>query len=299
MASKINGAYTAIVTPFDKAGNLDWEAFEALLSHQITGGIDGVVISGTTGESPTLTVQEKIALVRKARAFLPDSIKVMAGSGGNDTNSSVELSKLATDAGADSLLIVTPPYNKPSLKGLELHFQSIADAVNVPLCLYHVPSRTGQLLSWQDLSTLCKIPKIIAVKEASGDVALFSRAESTSEAAYMSGEDATFLPSLAVGGQGVISVVTNIFPKAFKQMLESYRSGDSSRATAIHKTLLPLIDLLFCEANPAPAKAVLSHMNLCQNYLRAPMVPVTPSNAEALIATTEETAGRLIDLGAG
>ena len=149
-----DGVWTAIATPFIHGGAIDWASFEKHLEQQAAGGVTGVVISGTTGESPTLTVQEKISLVRKARAILPPKVRIMAGSGGNNTSQSMELSKLCVDAGADSLLIVTPPYNKPSMAGLKLHFQMISDAVQVPLCLYHVPGRTGQNLSASALATI-------------------------------------------------------------------------------------------------------------------------------------------------
>ena len=297
MSSQISGVYTAVVTPFDKSGNIDWESFEKLLQHQKDGGIDGLVISGTTGESPTLTVQEKLALIRKARAFLPDNIKVMAGTGNNNTQASVELSKLAVDAGADSLLVVTPPYNKPSPSGLKLHFDTIADAVKHPICLYHVPARTGQLLNAQLLAELCRNKHIVAVKEASADLGLFSRAELDSDAAYLSGDDASFLPSLAVGGNGVISVVTNVFPKAFKELHYAFRSGNTERATAIHRAILPIIDAMFCESNPSPAKAALAHMGLCQNYLRAPLAPVSEDSFNSIVETLNNSESIFEDLG--
>jgi 4-hydroxy-tetrahydrodipicolinate synthase len=199
-----SGVWTAIATPFLENGSIDWPAFEKHLAQQASGGVNGIVISGTTGESPTLTVQEKISLVRKARALLPGTIRIMAGSGGNNTAQSVELSKLCVDAGADSLLIVTPPYNKPSPAGLKLHFQTIADAVDVPLCLYHVPGRTGQSLSAGIIASLTSINRVLAVKEASGDLALYGRVVCQSKADVLSGDDPTYLASLAVGGQGVI-----------------------------------------------------------------------------------------------
>lgn len=297
MTKSIAGVYTAIVTPFDRDGNLDWDSYEKLLQHQIDGRVDGVVISGTTGESPTLTVQEKLALIRKARAFLPETIKVMAGTGSNNTQASIELSKLAVDAGADSLLVVTPPYNKPSLAGLKLHFQSIADAVNHPICLYHVPGRTGQKLSADELVELCKIKQVVAVKEASADIGLFSRSEMNSDADYLSGDDASFLPTLAVGGTGVISVVTNVFPGAFREIYDCYQKGDITRAKTIHKAIFPVIDAMFLECNPAPAKAALAHLGLCQNHFRAPLVPASQASAEKVIKLVSEAESVFEDLG--
>lgn len=293
----INGVYSAIVTPFDANGEISWPDFEKLLDHQIAGGLDGVVVSGTTGESPTITVQEKLAIIRKARAYLPENIKVMAGTGGNNTAQSVELSRLADEAGADSLLVVTPPYNKPSLEGLKLHFNSIAKVSKKPICLYHVPSRTGQLLSPQEISAICSIEGVTSVKEASGDVALFSRAAGLTSASILSGDDPTFLGSLASGGQGVISVVANVFPRAVKSLYEEFTKGDAKKAIKIHQVMLPFTDALFSEPNPTPTKAVLAYLNLCQNQFRAPMTPVSKDNERIVIDLYLETLKSLKDLG--
>ena len=294
----IKGVYTALVTPFTQDAQVDWKAFDRLLDMQVKAGIDGIVISGTTGESPTLTVDEKVSLFRRARAYLPASVQVMAGTGGNCTKQSIELSKLAQDAGANSLLIVTPPYNKPTLAGLKAHYEAIGQSVKIPLCLYHVPGRTAQKLSPEDLATLCDIPQVTAVKEASADLFLFSKALIHSKANYLSGDDFTYLPSLALGGQGVISVVTNVFPKAFVELTKSFRSGDTKRALALHNTLFPLIEGLFLEANPSPAKDLLAHMGIIQNTLRLPLVSVLPSTHEKLLKTFGETRNQLVELGA-
>jgi 4-hydroxy-tetrahydrodipicolinate synthase len=292
-SNKFSGVWTAIATPFMDGGAIDWSYFEKHLAQQAEGGVSGVVISGTTGEAPTLSVQEKISLVRKARAFLPPHIRVMAGSGGNNTLQSIELSKLCVDAGADSLLIVTPPYNKPSLAGLKLHFQMIAESVEVPLCLYHVPGRTAQLLTASAIATLTTIKNVVAVKEASGDVALYSRVVNSSKADILSGDDPTYLASLAVGGQGVISVVSNIFPRAMVELTAAYKSGATLRALEIHKALMPMIDILFCETNPCPLKAALEIESLGKNILRAPLAPVTPENYVLIKQTINSTRANL------
>ena len=276
--ASFSGVWTAIATPFSESGAIDWTSSEKHLAQQADGGISGIVISGTTGESPTLTVQEKISLVRKARAILPATVRVMAGSGGNNTAQSIELSKLCVEAGADSLLIVTPPYNKPSLSGLKLHYQMIADSVNVPLCLYHVPGRTAQSLSHTAIATLTSIKNVVAVKEASGDIALYSRVVNSSKAAILSGDDPTYLASLAVGGVGVISVVSNIFPEAMVALTKAYNGQQNHKALSIHKALLPAIDALFCETNPCPLKAALEIFDLGKNILRAPLAPVSEEN---------------------
>jgi 4-hydroxy-tetrahydrodipicolinate synthase len=293
----IEGVWTAIATPFSDSGAIDWGAFERHLDQQAKGGIHGIVISGTTGESPTLSVQEKISLVRKARAHLPAKVRIMAGSGGNNTAQSIELSKLCVEAGADSLLIVTPPYNKPSLAGLQLHFRMIAESVNVPLCLYHVPGRTGQSLPASAIATLTQIPKVLAVKEASGDLALYGRVVNASEASILSGDDPTYLASLAVGGKGVISVVSNIFPEAMVELTRAFTAKQNERALAIHKALLPSIDILFCESNPGPLKAALDIFGIGKNILRAPLAPVTADHyaeIKSTLLSAKETISKLI-----
>lgn len=289
-----SGVWTAIATPFTATGELDIKAFERLLQIQAEGKVTGIVVSGTTGESPTLSVQEKISLVRKARVALPQSIRVMAGTGGNDTNQTVELSKLAVDAGADSLLIVTPPYNKPSTAGLLAHFNAVSEAVPVDLCMYHVPGRTAQLLSAEVIGKICQVPRLKSVKEASGDVALFSRALlAAPKTSFLSGDDPTYLASLAVGGDGVISVISNIYPKAMVVMTNAYKDGQVARARQIHDILLPAIDAMFFEANPCPLKAALHSRTLAHNTLRLPLVPVQPENYQRIISILNQTDGKL------
>lgn len=285
----IEGVWTAISTPFSESGAIDWSAFERHLDHQARGGIQGIVISGTTGEAPTLSVQEKISLVRKARAQLPASVRIMAGSGGNNTAQSIELSKLCVEAGADSLLIVTPPYNKPSFAGLQLHFKMIADSVSVPLCLYHVPGRTGQMLQPNTIAALTQVPRVQAVKEASGDLALYGRLVNASNASILSGDDPTYLASLAVGGRGVISVVSNIFPSAMVELTRAFMTKQNDRSLAIHRALLPAIDVLFCESNPGPLKAALDIFGFGKNILRAPLAPVTEENFTQIKSTLLQT----------
>jgi len=289
----IQGVYTALGSPFLVDGSIDWKAFEGLLHHQAQGGVDGIVISGTTGESPTLTVQEKLAMIKKAKAILPGNIKVMAGTGGNNTEQSVELSRLAEDAGADSLLIVTPPYNKPSIAGIRAHLEAIGSQVKIPLCLYHVPGRTGQLLNASQLNELCQVPHVKAVKEASGDIALFSRGVMGSTASYLSGDDATYLPSLSVGGQGVISVITNIYPAEFVQMTRCFQAGDLLKARRIHEVLMAAMDIMFCESNPGPLKAALAIKGMAMNNLRLPLVSVSAENYQKIKTILEATDGKI------
>jgi 4-hydroxy-tetrahydrodipicolinate synthase len=286
-----HGVWTALVTPFRADLQIDWDAFDTLLTMQEKGGVAGIVISGTTGESPTLAVHEKLALIRRARARLGSHIHIMAGTGDNSTQQTIELSRLAQDAGADSLLVVTPPYNKPSTAGLIGHFKAVSDQVSIPICLYHVPGRTAQFLTVDAMTKICDEARIACVKEASADVAFFSRAKQKTGVAFLSGDDPTYLASLAVGGVGVISVMSNVYPEAMVALTKAFQNKDQSRALALHEALLPAIDAMFCEVNPCPTKAALAQKGIIQNIVRQPLAPVT-SASEVLIAeilaTTEQ-----------
>lgn len=281
-----NGIHTAIVTPFLANFQIDWDSFEKLIEAQIEARVDGVVISGTTGESPTLTPQEKLSLIKKAKTLSQGKLHVMAGTGGNNTQQSVELSKLAEQAGADSLLVVTPPYNKPSLKGLKAHFQAIGDATALPICLYHVPGRTAQKLSADDIADLCTIPTVTAVKEASADLALFSNVANKTGKAILSGDDPTFLPSLAAGGKGLVSVATNLIPKAYVKIWGDFRSGKNEEATELFLRVLAISEAMFLEPNPTPLKGILAELGLISSdTVRLP-----------LVACENETKGRIKEL---
>lgn len=288
-----NGVWTALATPFRADFQIDWDAFDRLLSLQQAAGVSGVVLAGTTGESPTLSVQEKLSMVRKARAKLAPEIRVMAGTGDNNTQQSLELSRLAQDAGADSLLVVTPPYNKPSTAGLINHYKIIASAVKIPVCLYHVPGRTGQYLTVDQIAAVCKDGQVKCVKEASADVAYFSRALQKTGLPFLSGDDPTYLASLAVGGKGLISVIANIFPKAMVDMTAAAQKGDFPRARRFHEALLPSMDAMTIEVNPGPLKAALEILGLAKNVLRAPLAPVVDANFRRVQETIAQTADAL------
>jgi 4-hydroxy-tetrahydrodipicolinate synthase len=290
--NSLNGIYTAIVTPFQN-NKIDYDSFLNLCKLQLDAGVDGIVIAGTTGESPTLDASEKIELIKRAREALGDKIKIMGGSGSNNTADSVQLSRQMAKAGADSLLVVTPPYNKPSALGLKRHFETVAAATDLPVCLYHVPGRTSQKLTALALSELCTIKNIEAVKEASADLALFSKANELSDSDYLSGDDFTFLPSLSVGGRGVVSVLTNVFPKAFVDLYQSFNGGNFSRALEIHHAVYEFTEALFIESNPSPTKFVLSTLGLCKNELRLPLAEVTPASEKVLIQLYEDTLRKL------
>jgi 4-hydroxy-tetrahydrodipicolinate synthase len=297
MNNEFDGVWTAIVTPFTAEAAVDWTAFDRLMERQASAGVTGVVVTGTTGESPTLSVQESLSLYRRAKANFGNKIKIMAGVGSNNTAQTVELARLAAESGVDALLVVTPPYNKPTLAGLMGHYRAIAEAQPKPICLYHVPGRTAQSLSPEALTELAKVKNVTMIKEASADLGLFSRTVIQSPATrILSGDDSTFLASMAVGGRGSISVVSNIFPEAWVALYLSFTSGNLKKALAIHNCLLPFVDSLFRESNPSPAKAVLSQLGLCENAFRLPLVPVKPDSYELLKSIYEITQKQLVGI---
>lgn len=287
--NNFEGIWTALITPMTKDGAIDWKSYATLLDRQAKSGIKGIVISGTTGESPTLSVQEKLSLIRKAKAQIGNKIMIMAGSGSSSTDQSVELSKLSVEAGADCLLIATPPYNKPSLEGLKIHYQAISDSVKCPICLYHVPGRTGQFLSADAIATLTKIPNVCLVKEASSDMTFLSRCITKSSAQFLSGDDLTFLASLAIGSKGIISVLSNFLPEPLVALWNAFNNSNLQKALTLHNNLFPLMEALFIESNPAPIKAALAQMGIGENYLRPPLAPLTPENHKKLLEIIKAT----------
>jgi len=290
--------WTAIVTPFTNKGEIDWHAFEQILRHQMQGGVNGIVVAGTTGESPTISDEEKLRMVEYARGVLPKSVRIMAGSGSNCTQKSVELSVAAVARGADSLLVVTPPYNKPTVEGLKAHFRAIKSSVKVPICLYHVPGRTGQLLSAATIADVCREVEIPLVKEASGDLGLFSKsAQLAHETTFLSGDDFTYLPSMSVGGRGVVSVVTNLFPASFVQMGKLFYEGKLNEALAIHRALYQFIETLFVESNPGPIKEAMRLCGFSESHLRLPLVGMSTKNAQALKEALSTSIKELKKLG--
>lgn len=291
------GVWTALATPMRQDGQIDWDVFAELLLRQEKAEVKGVVLAGTTGESQTLAVQEKLAMVRKARALLKPHVRVMAGTGDSNTQQSVELSRLAQDAGADSLLVVTPPYSKPNTAGLLKHYQAIEQAVQIPICLYHVPGRTAQMLTVEQLAAICSHAGIRAVKEASADMAFFSRSLEKTGIAFLSGDDASYLASLAIGGQGVISVISNVFPAEMVKMTRAFFAGDHVTARRYHAALMPMIEALFCESSPCPLKATLHCMGLGANVLRSPLAPISEANYQRVQEVLINTQNRIAAIG--
>ena len=279
------GAATALVTPLTETG-IDFEALGRLIEFQIQGGISALVITGTTGESSTLSDEEHKAAISFAVEKAAGRVPVIAGTGSNDTDYAISLSRYACQAGVDGLLLVTPYYNKATQKGLITHFTAIADAVDKPIILYNVPSRTGCNLKPETVAALADHPNIVGVKEASGDLS------QVATLAYLcgdkidiySGNDDQIMPVLSLGGAGVISVLSHVFPRETDDICKKYFAGDTEGAKDLQLRFLPLIHDLFCEVNPIPAKAAVSAMGFGENYLRLPLTPMEENNKERMLA---------------
>ena len=269
------GCATALVTPF-RNGEVDKTSFLRLLRRQIESGIDALVVAGTTGESPTLTDAEKrwlfTAAVREVKTA-DRKIPIIAGTGSNNTRRACELSRMAEDCGCDGLLVVTPYYNKASEAGLISHYETIADATSLPLIAYHVPARTGCKMSPAACKRLSDHPRILGLKDATGDLSFTSRVAALcgdSLPLYAGNDDQT-LPVLSLGGLGVISVVSNLCPEAMTSLCRLWREGKTAEAKSLQLSLIPLCDALFCEVNPIPVKAGMEMLGLCSDEVRLPL----------------------------
>lgn len=279
------GMATALVTPMTSDG-VDYEALGRLIDFQLENGINALVSVGTTGESATLTPQERKDVISFTIDRVAGRVPVIAGTGTNNTAHAIDFSVSADKAGADALLVVTPYYNKATQKGLIAHFTAIADQVSKPIILYNVPSRTGCNLLPATVAELAKHPNIAAIKEASGNMSqvvdLIARCGE--DITVYSGEDGLTVPILSMGGMGTISVLSNVVPKEAVAMTDAFFAGRIQEAAQWQCKLLPLIDCLFSEVNPIPAKAALSAMGFGEEHLRLPLTPMEPENREKLFA---------------
>ena len=283
------GAATAIVTPMTASG-VDYEQFGRLIDWQIAEGIDAIVVAGTTGEASTLSDDEHKEVIRYCVERVAGRVPVIAGTGSNDTAYAIELTKYAGEVGADAVLLVTPYYNKATQNGLIKFFTDIADASSVPCILYNVPSRTGCNIAPATVAALAEHPNIVAIKEASGNISQIAQIAHLcgDKMDIYSGNDDQIVPVLSLGGKGVISVLSDLMPAATSKMCHDYLEGNTAAATEAQLRLLPLIDALFCEVNPIPAKAAMAKMGFGENYLRLPLTPMEPQNEEKLFALMRE-----------
>lgn len=274
------GCGTAIATPFDENG-VNFSEFQKLLEFQVQNGADAIIVCGTTGESATMTDSERKETIKFAIDVVDGRIPVIAGTGSNCTASAIEMSKFATNVGADGILVVTPYYNKATQNGLVEHYKAIAQAVpNTPIIVYNVPSRTGLNILPETCLELSKIENIVAIKEASGNLSQVAKIASLcgDNLNIYSGNDDQVLPILSLGGIGVISVFSNIAPKIFSDMIKNYWAGKLQEATATQLNSVELIDALFCEVNPIPVKAALNLMGYNFGEPRLPLTPISSSN---------------------
>ena len=283
--SIFRGVATALITPLNESG-IDYEAFGRVIDWQIEEGVNALVIAGTTGEGSTLTDEEHRAAIRFSVERAAGRVPIIAGTGSNDTAYAIDLSRYACEAGADALLVVTPYYNKATQKGLIAMYTAIADASTKPLILYNVPSRTGVSIEPATYLALAEHPNIAGIKEANGNISKIVETFALvgDKLDVYSGNDDQVVPLLAMGGQGVISVLSNIMPARTVEMCDRFFRGDIAGSAALQKELLPLINALFCEVNPIPVKAAMAAMGYCDGTIRLPLTPMEDEHWQKLRA---------------
>jgi 4-hydroxy-tetrahydrodipicolinate synthase len=285
----LKGAITAIVTPF-KNGPLDEEAYRALIERQITQGIHGIVPCGTTGESPTLSHAEHKRVVEICIDQVKKRVPVIAGTGSNNTTESLDLTKHAEAAGADYALMITPYYNKPTQEGLYQHYKTVAGATKIPIVVYNVPGRTSVNLLPETMARLAQIPNIVGLKDATGDLKQGAKTLELcgDKITVLSGDDFTTLPLMCVGGQGAISVVSNVVPADMTGMCNAFFKGDLKGARKLHYKMWPLIEAMFYETNPAPVKTAMKFLGMITGELRQPLCSMSEANDHKLRAVMQK-----------
>jgi len=286
---------TAMVTPFKDDGEVDYDQAQRLARALIDGGNEGLVITGTTGEAPTLTTEEKLGLYRAVKQAIGSDGQILAGTSSYNTKESVELSREAQEAGVDGLLLVVPYYNRPNQEGIYRHFEAIANAVDVPCMLYNIPGRTGRLMETETLVRASHIANVVGVKDAAGN--LDASATLISQAApgfkIWSGDDSSTLPILAVGGYGIVSVVGHLVGAQIQRMIRAFVEGRVDEAAALHRALLPLVNAMFVTTNPIPLKYALNKVGF---PVGEPRLPLVPADAKSAAAIDAELARATIDL---
>ncbi len=290
-----HGSITALITPF-KNGEIDWPAFDDLIEWQIEQGTHGLVLCGTTGESPTLTHDEFKRIVERGVALVKGRIPVIAGTGSNATAKTIETTRVALDAGADAALIVTPYYNKPTQDGLFAHYEAIAKAVNIPIIIYNIPGRCIVDMSVDTMARLAALPNIVGVKDATSDLSRVKKTKAAINKSFcqLSGDDITALGFLQEGGDGCISVVSNIAPAMCAEFQQSWRDGNPSIAGDLDKVLVPLSKALFVETSPAPVKYAANRLGICTDEVRLPLVRATET-ARAAVDAEMAKSGLIVD----
>lgn len=274
---------TAMVTPFDSKGNIDFTKTTKLVNYLIENGSDSLVVAGTTGESPTLSTEEKLALFRHVVKVVDKRVPVIAGTGSNNTRASIDLTKKAEETGVDAIMIVAPYYNKPSQEGIIAHFKAIAEVTSLPIMAYNVPGRTIVHFTADTVIELSKIPNVIAIKDAGGNLGDMSRIiEETEDFQLYSGDDGMTLPVLSIGGTGIVSVASHVIGNEMQQMVTAYKQGNVAEAARLHRKLLPVMDELFKAPSPAPVKTALQFKGLDVGSVRLPLLPLNHQQRESL-----------------
>ena len=283
------GIFTALITPF-RGGSVDEPALHELVERQVAAGLDGVVPCGSTGESATLSHAEHCRVVELTVEAAKGRVQVIAGTGSNNTQESIELTAHAKRAGADGALLISPYYNKPTQEGLVAHHAEIARQTDFPLLAYNIPGRTASNILPSTIARLAQIEQVVGVKEACGDIVQISEvvAACPPDFSVLSGDDAMTLPLMAVGGRGLIATSSNVAPAQMLALVRAAAAGEFSRARALHYELLPLFDVLFCETNPIPVKTAVAMLGLCGDELRLPLTPLTEANRERLQGVLKE-----------
>ncbi|RBW71544.1 4-hydroxy-tetrahydrodipicolinate synthase [Bacillus taeanensis] len=281
---------TAMVTPFNEQGEIDFNETTNLVNHLIENGSDGLVVAGTTGESPTLTSEEKLALFRHVVKVVDGRVSIIAGTGSNNTKASIEFTKKVEEIGVDGVMIVAPYYNKPNQKGLYEHFKAIAAETSLPVMIYNIPGRTSVNMTAETIIELSKIKNIVSVKESSGDLDQMSEIIEHAEEGFTlySGDDGLALPVLSIGGQGVISVASHVVGSEMKQMIKLYSEGQIQKAASLHRKLLPVMNELFKHPNPIPVKAALALDSIKVGSVRLPLVPVDDEACQSISQCLED-----------
>ena len=286
----IKGSIVALITPMREDGSVDYDALRALMDWHIAEGTDCIGVVGTTGESPTVSVEEHCEIIRVAVEHAQGRVPVMAGTGGNSTHEAIELSLHARKVGADCTLSVVPYYNKPSQEGIYQHFKAIAEAVDIPTVLYNVPGRTVADMLPETTLRAAQLPGVVAIKEASGNIerAAWLIKHAPADFSIYSGDDSTAVTLMLLGGHGNVSVTANVAPRLMHEMCVAAMAGQVHSAVAIHMKLLALHKQLFCEPSPAPTKWALAQMGRCKDSLRLPLLPLTPAGQAAVGAAMRE-----------
>jgi len=280
---KLQGAITAIITPFKEKGEVDYEGYRKNVQFQLENGINGLVVLGTTGETPTLNAEEKEKLINISVEEAKGKVPVIIGTGTNSTEKTVAESKKAEELGADALLVVTPYYNKPTNEGIYLHFKAVNDKVNIPIIVYNIAGRTGKNIETPVMKRLAGLSNIVAVKEASGNIDQMGDVlEQIPELTVLSGDDGLTFPLMAMGGKGIVSVASNLLPKEMVELCDLMLAGKTEEARKLHFKLLPFFSAEFIETNPIPIKAAMHLKGMAAGGYRLPMCELRPENLEKL-----------------